>query len=106
MYVDHLINENLISKLQIKLPSEEFLMIRLKQICKEKNIKFDFPNEIPGNLGNSIGAPSATKTDFEVGFGRTKEGVAKTSWETADDVEEGILYACTAKNKVWEIKMN
>ena len=49
--------------------------------------------------------PSATKTDFEVGFGRTKEGVAKTNWETAEDVEEGILYACTAKNKVWEIRM-
>ena len=49
--------------------------------------------------------PSATKTDFEVGFGRTKEGVAKTNWETADDVAEGILYACTAKNKVWEIRM-
>ena len=49
--------------------------------------------------------PSATKTDFEIGFGRTKEGVAQTNWETADDVAEGILYACTAKNKVWEIRM-
>ena len=50
--------------------------------------------------------PNATKIDFEVGFGRTKEGVAKTNWETADDVAEGILYACTTKNKVWEIRMN
>ena len=68
--VDHLINENLISKLQIKLPSEEFLMIRLKQICKEKNIKFDFPNEIPGNLGNSIGASGINPYTGEKDYGQ------------------------------------
>ena len=49
--------------------------------------------------------PSATKTEFEVGFGRTEAGVAASDWETADDVAEGILYACTAKNIVWEIRM-
>ena len=49
--------------------------------------------------------PNATKTDFEIGFGRTKEGVEKINWETADDAAEGILYACTAKNKVLEIRM-
>lgn len=49
--------------------------------------------------------PSATKTEFEVGFGRTKEGVAASAWETPEDVAEGILYACTAKNTVWEIRM-
>ena len=49
--------------------------------------------------------PSATKTEFEVGFGRTEEGVAASDWETPEDVAEGILYACTAKNVVWEIRM-
>ena len=49
--------------------------------------------------------PSATKTEFEVSFGRTEEGVAASQWETAEDVAEGILYACTAKNVVWEIRM-
>ena len=49
--------------------------------------------------------PSATKTEFEVGFGRTEEGVAASKWETAEDVAEGILYACTTKNVVWEIRM-
>lgn len=49
--------------------------------------------------------PSATKTEFEVGFGRTEEGVAASKWETAEDVAEGILYACTGKNVVWEIRM-
>lgn len=49
--------------------------------------------------------PSATKTEFEVGYGRTAEGVAASNWETAEDVAEGILYACTAANTVWEIRM-
>ena len=49
--------------------------------------------------------PSATKTEFEVGFGRTEEKVAASNWETPEDVAEGILYACTAKNIVWEIRM-
>ena len=49
--------------------------------------------------------PSATKTDFEVGYGRTAEGVAAANWETPEDVAEGILYAATCKNTVWEIRM-
>ena len=49
--------------------------------------------------------PSATKTEFEVGFGRTEEGVSNSGWETPEDVAEGILYACIAKNTVWEIRM-
>ena len=49
--------------------------------------------------------PSATKTEFEIGFGRTEEKVQATDWETPEDVAEGILYACTARNTVWEIRM-
>lgn len=49
--------------------------------------------------------PSATKTEFEVGYGRTREGVAASNWETAEDVAEGILYAATCNNTVWEIRM-
>lgn len=49
--------------------------------------------------------PSATKTEFEVGYGRTEESVAAADWETPEDVAQGILYACTAKNTVWEIRM-
>ncbi|MCO4468898.1 acetoin reductase [Streptococcus infantarius subsp. infantarius] len=49
--------------------------------------------------------PSATKTEFEVGYGRTKESVQAAHWETADDVAQGILYACKAENTVWEIRM-
>lgn len=49
--------------------------------------------------------PSATKTEFEVGFGRTAEGVAASGLESAEDVAEGILYACVAKNTVWEVRM-
>lgn len=49
--------------------------------------------------------PSATKTEFEVGYGRTKESVEAAHLETADDVAQGILYACKAENTVWEIRM-
>ena len=49
--------------------------------------------------------PSATKTEFEIGYGRTEEKVAAAKWETPEDVAEGILYACTARNTVWEIRM-
>ena len=49
--------------------------------------------------------PSATKTEFEVGYGRTEEEVAASGWETPEDVAEGIVYACAAKNTVWEIRM-
>lgn len=60
-----------------------------------------------GHLGIKACAvcPSATKTGFEVGYGRTAEGVAASNWETAEDVAEGILYAATCKNTVWEIRM-
>ena len=49
--------------------------------------------------------PSATKTEFEVGFGRTAEGVAAANWETPEDVAAGILFAAIAPNTVWEIRM-
>lgn len=49
--------------------------------------------------------PSATKTEFEVGHGRTEEAVKAADWETPEDVAAGILYACLAKNTVWEIRM-
>lgn len=49
--------------------------------------------------------PSATKTEFEIGFGRTQERVDASNWETPEDVAQGILYACLAGNTVWEIRM-
>ena len=52
---DSLVNQNLVEKLQVKLPTEELLMIRLKQLCREKKIKFDFLDDIcqvPENIGN------------------------------------------------------
>lgn len=49
--------------------------------------------------------PSATKTEFEIGFGRTQERVDASNWETPEDVAQGILYACLASNTVWEIRM-
>ena len=55
---DKLINQNLIDKLQIKVYSEAFLMLRLKQLAKEKKENFDFlddSSEIPGNFVEPVG---------------------------------------------------
>ena len=59
--VDQLVNVNLVEKLKIKPASDAFLIIRLKQLCKDKKIQFEFPTEIisdiPGDIGNPFGAP-------------------------------------------------
>ena len=61
--VDRLVNINLVEKLKIKPASEAFLIIRLKQLCKEKKIPFEFPSEIttdiPGDIGNPFGPPGS-----------------------------------------------
>ena len=53
---DKLVNINLIEKLRIKPPNDAFLTIRLKQLCKEQKIPFEFPceieSDIPGDLDN------------------------------------------------------
>ena len=56
--VDKLVNINLVEKLKIKPSSDAFLIIRLKQLCKEKKIPFEFPSEIANDLpGADIGNP-------------------------------------------------
>ena len=54
--VDKLVNINLIEKLKIKHSSDAFLLIRLKQLCKEKKILYEFPSEINTDIGD-IGNP-------------------------------------------------
>ena len=54
---DKLVNINLVEKLKIKPASDAFLTIRLKQLCKEKNIPFEFPCEINSDLPGDIGNP-------------------------------------------------
>ena len=54
--VDKLVNINLIEKLKIKHSSDAFLLIRLKQLCKEKKIPYEFPSEINTDIGD-IGNP-------------------------------------------------
>ena len=63
--VDKLVNVNLEEKLRIKPASEVFLIIRLKQFCKEKKIPYEFPPEDlqgdlmnPGAGGNPYGQPN------------------------------------------------
>ena len=54
---DKLVNNILIEKLMIKPPVEGLIIIRLKQFCKEKNIKFEFPNEISEIPGEGLDNP-------------------------------------------------
>ena len=53
---DKLVNVNLVEKLRIKPASDAFVTIRLKQLCKEQKIPFEFPceinSDIPGDIGN------------------------------------------------------
>ena len=53
---DKLVNINLVEKLRIKPASDAFVTIRLKQLCKEQKIPFEFPceinSDIPGDIGN------------------------------------------------------
>ena len=44
--VDKLVNVNLEEKLRVKSASDVLLVIRLKQLCKEKKIQFEFPAEV------------------------------------------------------------
>ena len=53
---DRLVNVNLVEKLRVKPAAEAFIMIRLKQLCKEEKINFEFPQEIqPIDFGDSSG---------------------------------------------------
>ena len=47
---DKLVNINLVEKLKIKPASDGFLLIRLKQLCKEKKIDYVFPSEIISDI--------------------------------------------------------
>jgi len=66
--VDKLVNINLVEKLKIKPASDPLLIIRLKQLCKEKKIPFEFPSEItsdiPSDIGNPFGGPGFGGGDF------------------------------------------
>lgn len=46
---DRFVNVNLVEKLRIKTPNDQWLIMRLKQLCKEKNVQFEYPEEINEN---------------------------------------------------------
>ena len=52
---DGLVNVNVVEKLKIKPPVDAFLTIRLKQLCKEKKINYEFPEEIAPNFDQGMG---------------------------------------------------
>ena len=52
---DGLVNVNLVEKLRVKPAADAFITIRLKQLCKEDKINFEFPQEIQPIDFNDIG---------------------------------------------------
>ena len=63
---DKLVNVNLVEKLKIKPASDAFLTIRLKQLCKEKKINFEFPEMFDGpNFDNGGGNPYSPSNPFD-----------------------------------------
>ena len=56
-------------------------------------------------IQTSVICPGGTKTEFQLGYGRTLEKVASSSWESPEEVALGILYAAAASNTVTEIRM-
>ena len=73
---DGLVNVNVIEKLKIKPPVDAFLTIRLKQLCKEKKINYEFPEEIAPNfdqgmgaMGNNFGGGPPNPYDVNQGMG-------------------------------------
>ena len=52
---DGLVNVNVVEKLRIKPPVDAFLTIRLKQLCKEKKVNYEFPEEIAPNFDQGFG---------------------------------------------------
>ena len=66
---DGLVNVNVVEKLKVKPPIEAFLTIRLKQLCKEKRINYEFPEEIAPNFdqGNPYGGGMGNPYDNNFG---------------------------------------
>ena len=63
---DKLVNVNLVEKLKVKPASDAFLTIRLKQLCKEKKINFEFPEMFDGpNFDNGGGNPYSPSNPFD-----------------------------------------
>ena len=52
---DGLVNVNVVEKLKIRPPVDAFLTIRLKQLCKEKKLNYEFPEEIAPNFDQGMG---------------------------------------------------
>jgi hypothetical protein len=63
---DSLVNVNIVEKLRVKQAADPYIVARLKQICREENIHFEFPQEIvpiinapnildSGNFGGNFG---------------------------------------------------
>ena len=68
---DGTVNINVVEKLRIKPPVDAFIIIRLKQLCKEKKVNYDFPEELAPsfdqNFTNQFGGNEIGGNPYEYG---------------------------------------
>ena len=71
---DGLVNVNVIEKLRVKPPSNVFLIIRLKQLCKEKKFNYDFPEEMGDGMGGGNPYDGTGGNPYDSNFGNNMGG--------------------------------
>ena len=80
---DGLVNINVIEKLKIKPPVDAFLTIRLKQLCKEKKINYEFPEEIAPNFDQGMDNPYGGQNNpYDVNYCSANNGMGNNPYDT------------------------
>ena len=83
---DGLVNVNVIEKLKIKPPVDAFLTIRLKQLCKEKKVRYEFPEEIAPNFDQGMDNPYGGQSNpYEVNYGPNNNGMGNNPYGPGND---------------------
>ena len=78
---DGLVNVNVIEKLKIKPPVDAFLTIRLKQLCKEKKVNYEFPEEIAPNFDQGMDNPYGGQSNpYDVNYCSNNNGMGNNPY--------------------------
>ena len=71
---DGLVNVNVIEKLTVRPASSTFVTIRLKQLCKEKKLNYEFPDENFDGMGNNPYDNNGMGNPYDSNFGNNMGG--------------------------------
>ena len=88
---DGLVNVNVVEKLTVKPASNIFITIRLKQLCKEKKLNYEFPDENIEGMGNNpydggMGNP------YDSNFGNNNMGGGGNPYDNQNNFGNGNPY--------------